>query len=51
MLLYALDDEHFMLEALTDSLKEVFPQAEIQAFRKSSDFLEAFEGKPSDIAF
>ncbi len=51
MKILAADDEQIMLEALTESIKTVVPEAEVHAFRKSSELLEFAHKELCDIAF
>lgn len=51
MKIIAVDDEKLALEALTDSISEAVPGADIQAFRKPSEALLFVRENPCDIAF
>ncbi|MDO5573505.1 MAG: response regulator [bacterium] len=39
MLIFAMDDEELMLEELTDAIQKAQPEAEVRAFRRSSELL------------
>lgn len=52
MLIFALDDERLLLERLQESIEEAVPDAEVMAFRRSSEALKKLEeGAAPDIAF
>lgn len=51
MIVYAVDDERYMLEALEQAIRESLPEAELKCFRNSRMLLEEFGKRPCDIVF
>lgn len=51
MRILAVDDEQLMLDALTASIVEAVPKAEVHPFRKASDALAFAQNHTVDVAF
>lgn len=51
MRIIAVDDEKLMLDALTSSIMEAAPQAEVYSFRRASSALEFAKDNVIDVAF
>ena len=53
MLIYAIDDEAAMLEALREAIAAAAPEAELRGFRRAGEALRALDagGPPPDVVF
>lgn len=51
MKIYAVDDETLALEMLVESIREVWPEAEVEAFNNPLDCLEKLKQEPCEVLF